>query len=100
MSLENCESDENPKLRQVGALHKGNRIYFGNRSETEHVDGSELLPSRCLSPPLRTPPNKPPAPAVTRNTEHKACPQRSLYGVLRLVGALDFTGGVGRENYR
>jgi len=25
---------------------------------------------------------------------------RSLYGVLRLVGALDFTGGVGRETNR
>ena len=52
------------------------------------------------------------------NTEHKACPRRSLHdpgeafsyylawhqsayiGVLRLVGALDFTGGVGRETYR
>ena len=26
MSLENCESEENPKLRQVGALHTVNRI--------------------------------------------------------------------------
>jgi hypothetical protein len=52
------------------------------------------------------------------NTEHKACPRRSLhdpgeafsyyvawhqsayFGVLRLVGALDFTGGVGRETNR
>jgi hypothetical protein len=28
MSLENCESEANPKLRQVGALHTVNRIIF------------------------------------------------------------------------
>jgi hypothetical protein len=44
MSLENCESEKNPKLRQVGALQRVNRMFFGNRSETKHVDGRGCCP--------------------------------------------------------
>ena len=40
MSLENCESEENPKLRQVGALHRGFARREGFADSIEASPGS------------------------------------------------------------